>query len=80
MSTAMDEEKMINVVILQEAVAPVFPLPKGLLMALAMAAVSGLILGVGTAFALEFLNTTIKHEDDVERFLKVPVLATVREF
>jgi capsular polysaccharide biosynthesis protein len=49
-------------------------------MALALAAISGLVLGVGSAFALEFLNVTIKHEDDVERFLEVPVLATIRQF
>ena len=79
-STAMDEEKMINVGIIQEAFAPVLPLGRGLTMALALAAISGLVLGVGSAFALEFLNVTIKHEDDVERFLEVPVLATIRQF
>lgn len=79
-SQAMDEEKMINVGIIEEAFAPVLPLGGDLTMALALAAISGLILGVGSAFALEFLNVTIKHEDDVERFLEVPVLATIRQF
>ncbi|MGB4780451.1 hypothetical protein, partial [Candidatus Methylomirabilis sp.] len=79
-SRVMDEEKMINVAILQEAVAPVFPLPRGVMIALVLAAISGLVLGVGSVFALEFLNVTIKHEDDVERFLDVPVLATIRQF
>lgn len=80
MSTAMDEEKLINVGIIQKAVAPVLPSPRGLMVAAALASVSGLALGVAIAFALEFFNLTIKHEDDVERFLGVPVLATIRHF
>ncbi len=79
-SQAMDKEKIINVGIIQEAFPPVLPLGRGLIMALALAAISGLVLGVGSVFALEFLNVTIKHEDDVERFLEVPVLATIRQF
>lgn len=79
-STAMDEEKLINVGIIEDAFAPIVPLGRGLTMALALAAISGLVMGVGIAFILEFFNVTVKDEDDVERFLDVPVLATIREF
>jgi len=79
-STAMDEEKMINVGIMQEAVPPVLPLGRGLALALAMAGTAGLALGVSIAFALEFFNLTIKSEDDIDRFLGVPCLATIRQF
>jgi capsular exopolysaccharide synthesis family protein len=44
---------------------------------LALGAVVGLIFGVGIAFALEYLDTSVKSLEDVERFLKVPVLAVI---
>ena len=50
--------------------------PKVLLnMALAVAV--GLIVGVGLAFFLEYLDTSVKTMEDVENYLQVPVLAVV---
>lgn len=46
-------------------------------MNLALGAVAGLIFGVGIAFALEFMDTSVKSLDDVERYLQVPVLAVI---
>jgi capsular polysaccharide biosynthesis protein len=42
--------------------------------------VAGIVLGLSLAFVLEFFNVTIQDEKDIERFLQVPVLATVRQF
>ena len=44
---------------------------------LGIGAVLGLIFGVGIAFCLEFMDTSVKSLEDVERFLQVPVLAVV---
>lgn len=55
----------------ETAVSPNIPLN------LALGAVVGLIFGVGIAFALEYLDTSVKSLEDVERFLKVPVLAVI---
>ncbi|MBK1831599.1 polysaccharide biosynthesis tyrosine autokinase [Verrucomicrobiaceae bacterium R5-34] len=44
---------------------------------LALGAVVGLIFGVGIAFCLEYLDTSVKSLEDVERFLNVPVLAVI---
>ncbi len=44
---------------------------------LALGAVAGLIFGVGIAFALEFMDTSVKSLEDVERYLQVPVLAVI---
>ncbi len=44
---------------------------------LALGAIVGLIFGVGLAFALEYMDTSVKTIDDVERFLGVPVLAVI---
>jgi capsular exopolysaccharide synthesis family protein len=37
----------------------------------------GLLLGVGLAFILEFNDSTIKSNEDVERYLALPILGTI---
>lgn len=44
---------------------------------LALGGALGLMLGVGLAFFLEYMDTSVKSLDDVEKFLGVPVLAVV---
>lgn len=44
---------------------------------LALGAAVGLMLGFGLAFFLEYLDTSVKSLDDVERQLGVPVLAVI---
>ncbi|PID23871.1 YveK family protein [Sporosarcina sp. P7] len=42
-----------------------------------IAAVIGLMIGVGIAFLLEYLDTTVKTEQDIEELLGLPVLGLV---
>jgi succinoglycan biosynthesis transport protein ExoP len=44
---------------------------------MALAAVVGLVIGVGLAFFIEYLDTSVKTLDDVERYLQIPVLAVI---
>jgi succinoglycan biosynthesis transport protein ExoP len=44
---------------------------------MALAALVGLIMGVGLAFFLEYLDTSVKTLEDVEKFLGIPVLAVI---
>jgi len=44
---------------------------------LSLGAVVGLIFGVAIAFFLEYLDTSVKSLEDVERYLQVPVLAVI---
>jgi len=44
---------------------------------MALGAVAGLIFGISIAFTLEFMDTSVKSLEDVERYLQVPVLAVV---
>jgi len=37
----------------------------------------GLLLGLGIAFFIEFNDTTIKTNEDIERFINLPVLGTI---
>ncbi|MDX8344140.1 YveK family protein [Rossellomorea sp. YZS02] len=57
-----------------EKQSPIKPKP---LLNIAIAAVVGLMLGVGLAFLLEFLDNTIKTEQEVEKLLGVPVLGSI---
>lgn len=68
-----------NVSILAKAVvvdnqSPIKPQP---LMNIAIAIVVGLMLGVGIAFLLEYLDNTIKTEQDIEQTLDLPVLGAI---
>ncbi|WJE15275.1 Wzz/FepE/Etk N-terminal domain-containing protein [Halobacillus sp. ACCC02827] len=44
---------------------------------IAIALVVGLMIGVGLAFLLEYLDNTIKTEEDIEDYLGMPVLGVV---
>ncbi|UQD53503.1 capsular biosynthesis protein [Bacillus methanolicus] len=54
--------------------APVKPKP---LLNIAIAFVVGLMTGVGLAFLLEYLDNTIKTEQDIEKLLELPVLGVI---
>jgi len=44
---------------------------------IALGVIVGLILGVGLAFFIEYLDTSVKTIDDVERAVQAPVLAVI---
>lgn len=47
---------------------------------MAIASVVGLMLGVGLAFLLEYLDNTLKSESDIEDVLELPVLGLISSF
>ncbi|MGQ9688169.1 MAG: polysaccharide biosynthesis tyrosine autokinase, partial [Desulfobaccales bacterium] len=66
-----------TVAVIDPPEAPFDPyLPRPLLF-LSLAAVTGLFLGLGIAFLLEYLDDSIKTTEDVERHVRVPSLAVV---
>lgn len=42
-----------------------------------VAGIIGIVLGVGLAFFIDYLDTSVKTLDDVERYLQIPVLAVI---
>lgn len=44
---------------------------------MSLAVLIGLVVGVGLAFFIEYLDTSFKTVDDIERYLKLPVLAVI---
>ena len=78
-SQISDIMKVDNVSILakaevQDNISPVKPKP---LLNIVIAMVVGLMAGVGVAFLLEYLDTTIKTESDVEKLLELPVIGVI---
>ncbi|WP_345242010.1 YveK family protein [Pontibacillus salipaludis] len=70
-----------NVQILSEAEevtnpSPVKPSP---MLNIAIAFVLGAMIGVGLAFLLEYLDNTIKDEQDIEKTLGLPVLGVISQ-
>ncbi|MED3652380.1 YveK family protein [Heyndrickxia sporothermodurans] len=57
-----------------EKISPIKPKP---VLNIAIALVVGLMVGVGIAFLLEYLDNTIKTEQDIEKILEIPVLGVI---
>jgi capsular exopolysaccharide synthesis family protein len=63
--------------LIDQAEVPLFPVRPNMVMNLILAGVAGLVLGIALAFFIEFLDTSVKIMEDVERFLGLPVLGVI---
>lgn len=70
----VDNVSVLSRAILRENPEPASPNP---VLNMAIAAIVGLMLGVGIAFLLEYLDTTIKNEQDIEEVLGIPVIGVI---
>ena len=66
-----------NVQVLDEAIPQLSPVKPKKAMNIAISLVLGAMLGVLAAFILEFLDTSIKTPEDVEKYLGLPVIGTI---
>lgn len=55
------------------------PVKPNSLLNIAIALVVGLMSGIGLAFLLEYMDNTIKDEDDIERLLELPILGSIQK-
>lgn len=70
----VDNVSVLTPAVLGDNPSPVKPDP---MLNMAIAVVIGLMLGVGLAFLLEYLDTTVKTEEDIEELLNLPVLGLI---
>ncbi len=66
-----------NVYKLDPAIAPEVPVHPRVKLNILLAAVVGLLGGIGLAFFLEYLDNTFKGQDDIERLLQIPFLGII---
>lgn len=69
-----------NVQVIDVAVTPTSPIKPNKLMNVAIAMMLGLMLGLGVAFLIEFLDNTIKSVEDVQKHLGLPVIGSIPKF
>ena len=77
MESVKDIMKVENIQVIDEARVPDKPIKPRPMLNMAIAGVLGLMIGVFITFLLEFLDSTIKTPDDVERHLELPVIGTI---
>ncbi|MDR7073330.1 YveK family protein [Fictibacillus barbaricus] len=70
----VDNVKILSHAVFKENPTPVNPKP---ILNIAIALVVGLMVGVGLAFLLEYLDNTIKTEEDIQTILQLPVLGVI---
>ena len=66
-----------SIIVHDDPVSSQSPVSPNVTLNLILGAVIGLIFGVGIAFFLEYIDTSVKSLEDVERYLQVPVLAVI---
>jgi len=69
--------KMDNVQIIDEAPLPRVPVEPNRVLNVIIGALVGLVIGLGLAFLLEYLDRSVKSEEQVTAILGVPVLGSV---
>jgi len=77
-SDAMDEQKLVNIDIVQR---PALPLPRAdtQRVTVLLSLVAGLVVGIAGAFGREYLSRSLRSEYDVGRHLGLPLLASIGE-
>src|SRR5262249_215746 len=77
-SEAMDEQKLVNIDVVQR---PALPLPRTgtQKVSAALSLVAGLVVGLAGAFGREDISRSLRSEYDVQQHLGLPLLASIGE-
>lgn len=77
-SQAMDEQKLVNVDVVQR---PALPLPRSdtQRVSVAVSLIAGLVIGVAGAFGREYIGRPLRSEHDVGQLLGLPLLASIAD-
>ncbi|WP_280157570.1 YveK family protein [Priestia aryabhattai] len=70
----VDNVSVLSKATVGESASPIKPQP---LLNIAIAVVVGLMVGIGLSFLLEYLDNTLKTEQDIENILDLPVIGVV---
>ncbi len=76
-SDATDSSQPVDVWVVEEAAVPQFPFNKNFKRTMMLGILASLMIGVGLAFFLEYLDNTVKTVEDAESRLNLPLMGTV---
>ena len=79
-SDAMDERKFSNAYILDRATLPLPRAGRNPLVLMIIALIGAAGAAVAVAFGIEYLDTTVRNEGDIENQIGLPVLATIQYY
>jgi polysaccharide biosynthesis transport protein len=78
-SNITDSIDVSNIRIVEKALIPRSPLPENKSRNLMMSFIFGLMGGIGLVFFFEYLDRSLRTEDDVQKYIGLPVLSVVPE-
>lgn len=76
LTEAMTNQSLVNVAVVERAATPFGP-TNGLLTPLFLGILGGIGLATAMAVGVEYLNRRLRFEEEVERYLELPVLAVI---
>jgi polysaccharide biosynthesis transport protein len=77
-SESMEHTMPRNAAFVRDPAEPaLFPAKPNVPLNMALGVVAGLVLGISLAFFVEYLDTSVKTMDDVEKYVDLPVLAVI---
>lgn len=72
-----DKMEVIPPKVIEDAIVPSGPVSPNLMKNIMMGAAAGLVIAAGIVVLLTLLDDTIKSEEDIEKYLGVPMLASI---
>jgi polysaccharide biosynthesis protein PslE len=79
-SDAMDEQKFSNAYILERASPPLRKAGKSFMLLAIVTLVGSAGAAIMAAFGIEYFNSTLRNENDIEDQIGLPVLATIQNY
>ncbi len=79
-SDAMDDQKFSNAYILERASPPLRKAGRGFMVLAILTLIASAGAAVAAAFGIEYFNSTLRNENDIEDQIGLPVLATIQNY
>ena len=79
-SDAMDEQKFSNAYILERANPPLRKSGRGFMVLAILTLIASAGAAIAAAFGIEYFNSTLRNENDIEDQIGLPVLATIQNY
>lgn len=79
-SNMISNTNVSNIRIAEEALVPKYPIKPKKMLNLILSIIFGLMTGIGISFLWEYLDQSLRTEEDIQRYLNVPVLSVIPIF